>query len=493
MRKKLLGNLFKLCSLELPASVSPELEISYMTEDSRKVKPGSLFVAMKGSCADGHQYLEDAVKRGAAFLILEESSFLKSKHVPHKIVSNSKVIFPALLNAFYDAPSQEISVVGVTGTNGKTTTAYLLQHLLGKTACGFIGTLFADTGSRKITLENTTPGFSDVSSLLAEMRSHALRYCAMEVSSHALEQDRLQGCQFRAKVFTNLTQDHLDYHQTMEAYYQSKKKLFQENAPGTFSLINLDDFFGKKLYAEIPGLKYSYGLSPEADYQALEIKSSLTESSFLLRSKKAEGRLKTSLPCFFNLYNVLAAVSCALELGESWENLQERLLSFPGVSGRMERIVNDLNFPVFVDYAHTPDAFENVLGEVKRVFPGKIITVFGCGGERDRQKRPLMAQAASRFSDRVFLTNDNPRGEAPQAIFQDLLKGVSQEEAKKVVLIEDRQKAIEKAVEGASQESVVLILGKGHEAEQEIKGQKIPFQDQVIAQRALQRRAHEVF
>lgn len=470
----------------------PTRTFQKITSDSRAVEPGDIFVACSGACVDGHDFLGQAIHANAAAIVFEkEPKIVIPEHVVALRVRDSKTAFCALLNRFYDRPDKKFKLIGVTGTNGKTTTAYLLHRLLrerGSTA--YLGTLWYELPSGKVTSVNTTPGPEVLIPMFHQMYQEGVRYCVMEVSSHAIHQRRVHGLEFELGIFTQLTQDHLDYHHTMEDYFQTKRSFFAADPPPRQMLINQDCSYGKRLIQEWPRAK-TFSVLGEADYCARNLEMSLRGSRFQFRYRGKEMPFQIRLPMRYNVSNALAVLSSMDLLGLDLNDFRGALEEIPSIPGRMERIGTGTDFTVFVDYAHTPDAFEQVLHDAKQMNPQRIITVFGCGGDRDRGKRPLMARAACHYSDSVILTSDNPRSEDPEAIFRDMRKGLPHPvpSEKTIYEIPDRSDAIEKAIALAKSGDVVFILGKGHEDYQILANGKIPFSDREVVETALKRKS----
>lgn len=472
------------------ATGSLDTEISGLTYDSRKAGKGVAFVALRGNKVDGHDYIPTAIEAGAAAIIAEQAP-PEVCPVPWVHVKFSRVALAQAAAALHGHPARALSIGGVTGTNGKTTTAFLLHHLLNKglKRCGLLGTVTYDLGGGKqVPATHTTPESLEVQSLLAQMRDNGCRACAMEVSSHALDQDRVHGLPFTAGIFTNLTQDHLDYHKTMEAYYVAKVRLFEmiANQPKGQMIINLDDPWGRKLITryESTGRITKFGFGVSADFRAVNVRYDLTGSTFELEVKGRSFLVRLPLIGDFNVYNALGALAAAHAMGLNLRESVAHLQQAPQVPGRLERVTETVSrFQVFVDYAHTPDALENVLRTLRALRPTRIITVFGCGGDRDRTKRPKMAAAAEAGSDICVLTSDNPRTEDPQAILADAAKGFAR--PKSHVIIADRREAIRVALENAREGDIVLLAGKGHEDYQEVQGKKLPFDDRRVTRQIL--------
>jgi UDP-N-acetylmuramoyl-L-alanyl-D-glutamate--2,6-diaminopimelate ligase len=380
---------------------------------------------------------------------------------------------------FYGDPTAELEVVGITGTNGKTTTAFLVRHLMEADGrpCGLLGTVKRVVGGREEEVERTTPEAIDLQATFRAMLDAGDRACAMEVSSHALDLGRVAGIQFACRVFTNLTQDHLDFHETMEAYFAAKRRLFDEGGP---AVVNVDDEYGRRLAAEVDSR--TFAIDRDADYRALDVEFDLMGSRFRCLTPDGELQLSSPLPGLFNVQNVLAAVAAAHSLGVTGETIAAALPRFGRVPGRFEPVDEGQGFGVLVDYAHTPEALENVLRAAREVTQGRLHVVFGAGGDRDRGKRPLMGDAARRLADRVLVTSDNPRSEDPDAIIDEVMGGAGPGAER----ITDRRRAIAHAIDTAAPGDVVIIAGKGHEQGQEFEdGRKEPFDDVTVVREAL--------
>jgi UDP-N-acetylmuramoyl-L-alanyl-D-glutamate--2,6-diaminopimelate ligase len=465
---------------ELMGNGAPPVEISALAYSSQSVTPGTLFFCVPGFRSDGHDFAPDAVERGAVALVCQRPLNLG---VPEVVVDDVRAAMGPAAARFNGDPTAELEVVGVTGTNGKTTTAFLVRHLLeaGGRQTGLLGTVKRVVGGREQEVERTTPEAIDLQATFRAMLDGGDRACAMEVSSHALELGRVAGIRFACRVFTNLTQDHLDFHETMEAYFAAKRRLF--DGPGV-SVVNLDDKHGLRLAAEFDSV--TFAIDRTADYRALDVEFDLMGSRFRCRMPSGELELSTRLPGLFNVQNVLAAVAAASSLGVSGDTIAAALPEFGRVPGRFEPVDEGQDFGVLVDYAHTPEALENVLLAARPVTRGRLHVVFGAGGDRDRGKRPLMGAAAQRLADRVLVTSDNPRSERPEAIIDEIMEGVGADAER----ITDRREAIAAAIESAQPGDVVVIAGKGHEQGQEFEnGRKEPFDDVEVAREALRARA----
>ncbi|PIQ25162.1 UDP-N-acetylmuramoyl-L-alanyl-D-glutamate--2,6-diaminopimelate ligase [bacterium (Candidatus Blackallbacteria) CG17_big_fil_post_rev_8_21_14_2_50_48_46] len=479
----------------LPALKSAELnpEITGLCYDSRQAKAGSLYACLPGTRADGHQFIPQALAQGAVAVLCQNDWLQQQSDLSPEIawigVEETRVALAQLAAAFYDFPSRKLALVGVTGTNGKTTTTHLIRSLLEKAgqATGLIGTLGCFFGASEIPTGFTTPFAPELQQILAQMQQEGAQTVTMECSSHALEQHRLDALEFECAIFTNLTQDHLDYHKTMEAYASAKQILFKHllKAQGT-ALLNSDDPYAESFAQSCSGKILRYGFGSEADLRASDPVYGLAGVSYLLHWQGKIWPVRLALPGHYNILNSLAALGAGLVLGQDLPSLIENLAQIPGVPGRLE-VVSPANHPftVAVDYAHTPDSLENVLKTARQFTPGRLLCVFGCGGDRDASKRPLMGKAASELADHAWLTSDNPRSEDPEAILNDILAGIDQPE--KVTREVDRQTAIESALQAAQPGDVLIIAGKGHETYQIFKDRTVHFDDREVARQWLER------
>ncbi len=475
---------------DLPALAEPlppnaaTVEISSLALDSRKVTPGTLFFAVPGTAQDGAAFIPDAVARGASAIVAERA--FPHLEVPCLVVENVRAFVAAAAARFHHYPSRKLKVLGVTGTNGKTTTTFLIKHLLDEVAkpCGLIGTIHYSLGREELPAARTTPDALETQELMARMLAAGCQACSMEVSSHALVQHRADAIEFDAAVFTNLTQDHLDYHGTMENYFLAKALLFEKlrlrsGSPGR-AIINTDDRFGRRLLDRLdPSIQaITTGLSARADFRASKIQFSPTGTTFALSARGRDYLVRLPLIGLFNVHNALSALAATAAIGCEVRRLVAALARSPQIPGRMQRVPAKRNFQVFVDYAHTPDAVENALKTLRELQPSRLLCVIGCGGGRDTTKRPLMARAAEALSDYVILTSDNPRSEDPAKILADMRAGLQQSHHE---IIENREAAIRRAVALAEPGNIILIAGKGHETYQEIMGQRHPFDDVAVA------------
>ncbi len=457
--------------------------ISGLAMDSRRVVPGSLFFALPGLRTDGGTYIDQAIDRGAVAIVTNKLPSTMPAKVTFIQVEDPRAILARVSQRYYKFPDREMQVIGVTGTNGKTTVTHLLKHLLGgDQRVGLLGTISYDLGVRTVPSFKTTPEAIDIFGMLAQMRDAGCRQAVMEVSSHGIDQKRVLGMQFDAAVFTNLTRDHLDYHQTLDAYFAAKARLFTGEVGSTpkVAVINLDDAHGAQLASVVPeGVKVvTYGESPDALVRAEEVSLNFKNTTFKLVWPEGSMCVDSPLIGRYNVSNLLAAVATAWGLGRDPAVIMARLKSFAGVSGRLERIEEGQPFNVLVDYAHTDDALHNALGMLRTITPGRLLVVFGCGGNRDRSKRPLMVRAVQEFADYSFATADNPRGESLAQIFDDMRAGVTAPE--KLTWIDDRRRAISLALDMAKPGDCLLIAGKGHESYQEFADTVIPFDDRQV-------------
>ncbi|WP_339835053.1 UDP-N-acetylmuramoyl-L-alanyl-D-glutamate--2,6-diaminopimelate ligase [uncultured Flavobacterium sp.] len=459
---------------------STDVAINSIDFDSRKISLNDVFVAIRGSVSDGHNYIEKAVNQGAIAVVCEEFPERIINGVTYIQVKNTNEALAFLANNFYENPSSQLRLVGITGTNGKTTVASLLYQLFKKAGykVGLLSTVKILVDQHEYKATHTTPDSLTINHYLNEMVNEGCEFCFMEVSSHGIHQKRTEGLQFEGGVFTNLSHDHLDYHSSFAEYRDVKKAFFDGLSKSAFALTNVDDKNGSVMLQNTKARKLSYALKSYADYKAQILESQLT--GLLLKINDNEVWVK--LIGNFNAYNMLAIYGVAIELGiEKIEAL--RLLSeLVSVAGRFQFIISKSKITAIVDYAHTPDALENVLQTISeiRTKNEQLITVVGCGGDRDKTKRPIMAEVASRMSDKAILTSDNPRTEVPEAIIEDMEKGVEPQNFKKTVSIVDRKQAIKTACIMANENDIILIAGKGHENYQEINGVRHDFDDLKI-------------
>lgn len=468
--------------------VKPGFENPMITEivnDHRKVIPGSMFICIKGYSADGHDFAEEAVKNGAAAILSEKDLQLP---VPVIVVNNTKHAIAVLADKFYGHPTEKLRLIGITGTNGKTTTSFMLEEIFSDAGLktGLIGTISMKIGDRMIETNNTTPDTIILQQTFSEMISEGVDTAVMEVSSHALVQGRVKGCDFDVAVFTNLSQDHLDYHETMEEYQKAKGLLFTKlgntYTKPKYAVINLDDPAGKQYIADTSAHIVTYGIDERADFTAENIAMDRNGTSFILVSPEGKNKVSLKLMGKFSVYNTLAAIAAAYVSNVPMDTIIRTVESVNGVPGRFEGVDEGQDFSVIVDYAHTPDSLENVLKTIREFAEKRIFAVVGCGGDRDRTKRPLMAEAACKYATDPIFTSDNPRTEDPIAILKDMEKGV---EGKQYQVIPDRKKAITAAINAAREGDVILIAGKGHETYQIIGDKVFDFDDRLVASNAI--------
>jgi UDP-N-acetylmuramoyl-L-alanyl-D-glutamate--2,6-diaminopimelate ligase len=456
---------------------STQVEVSDIQIDSRKVTPGAVFVAIKGVQVDGHQFISTAIELGAKVIVCEQLPTVIVEGVSYLVVANAQEAVAIMAHQFYNMPSTKVKLVGVTGTNGKTTVATLLFKLFTELGyhCGLISTVQNQIGNTIIPSTHTTPDAIQLNALLQRMVEAGCTHVFMECSSHAIHQHRITGLQFVGGAFTNITHDHLDYHQTFEAYLEAKKAFFDHLPSTAFALSNLDDKNGANMLMGTKAKKLTYALHAPANYKGKILENQLTGLVMLVNDIEVHCRLIGT----FNAYNFLAVYGIAIQLGESSEKVLISLSALTGAEGRFDYIISNENIIGIVDYAHTPDALENVLTTIAKLRKGdeQVITVVGCGGDRDKTKRPIMAQVACDLSTKVFLTSDNPRSENPEEILNDMEQGLTSAAKRKYIKIVDRKEAIKAAISFANPGDIILIAGKGHEKYQEIKGVKNHFDD----------------
>lgn len=457
------------------------LNINKVTDDSRQVSPGDLFVAVKGHSMDASEFIDSAIKRGARAIVTEKD-FEPPKGVVKILVDDTRAAMSVIADNFYGHPSRWLKVVGVTGTNGKTTITYLIEGMIKAAGsdAGVIGTINYRFKERVLPARNTTPGPLELQRILAEMVKSRIGYAVMEVSSHSLDQGRVERVLFDVAIFTNLTSDHLDYHKTADNYFNAKTKLFDKLKTKGTAILNIDDKRIASLKESIKRRVISYGIKGKCDVTAKDIKLSMDGTKFIVKAPGMSFEIYTKLIGMHNVSNILASVAAALALKIPKEAIIKGIRSVERVNGRLDAIETVQPFKVFVDFAHTEDALFNVLSLLREVAKSRIITVFGCGGDRDRTKRPLMGRVACEYSDRVIITSDNPRFEEPKSIIDEIESGIKDKFSNYDIVI-DRKDAIAKALSMASKGDIVIIAGKGHESCQIIKERVIPFDDREIA------------
>lgn len=466
-----------------------DVEISGIAYDSRAVTPGALFVAFRGGTFDGHTFIADALKRGAAAIIAEKDTH---PGVPMVLVKDAREVLPLLSAKFYDYPAKKLAMIGITGTNGKTTTSYLMQSILRSSGkkVGLIGTLGARINDEPIETEHTTPESADLQRVLAMMVDQGVDAVAMEVSSHGLAQGRTSFCEFDCGVFTNLTQDHLDFHGTMDDYLTAKLKLFSEYPLASdkkfVGVVNMDDPYGVSVSKSTNGKVITYGITSDADVKGSDVIVTSSTVTLVITYQGKSEQVTIPIGGYFNAYNGLASCAACLAMGLDFATVIGGLKSVPSVAGRFESVDCGQNFGVIVDYAHTPDGLENVLRTARNLAKNRLIVVFGCGGKRDRTKRPIMGKIGSELADIAIITSDNPRNEDPSLIIKDILEGVQM--SSKIEAILDRHEAIERGIMLAQKGDVVVIAGKGHEDYQIFADETIHFDDREVARDVLARR-----
>jgi UDP-N-acetylmuramoyl-L-alanyl-D-glutamate--2,6-diaminopimelate ligase len=459
---------------------STNLDVKDIQIDSRKVSEGSVFVAIRGTVSDGHTFIGTAIGKGAKVIVCEEMPELINEVVTYLRVNNCNEAVAHMAHHYYNEPSSKLKLVGVTGTNGKTTVATLLYKLFTKLGykCGLISTVQNHIGNAVVPSTHTTPDAISLQALLHQMVEAECTHVFMEVSSHAIHQHRTTALEFVGGMFTNITHDHLDYHKTFDEYIRVKKSFFDGLSSSAFAISNLDDKRGTVMLQNTAAKKHFYSLKTMAEYKGKILENNLTGLVMTVNDKEVHFRLIGE----FNAYNILAVYGAALCLGENSDEVLTTLSMMTGAEGRFDYIISNQQIIGIVDYAHTPDALQNVLATIKKLRKGneQVITVVGCGGDRDKTKRPIMAEVASELSDRVILTSDNPRSEDPQDILKDMEAGLNSAARRKTISITDRKEAIKTAVSFANPTDILLVAGKGHEKYQEIKGVKHPFDDRAV-------------
>lgn len=465
--------------LEYKVLQEPETNIfTGMEHDSRKIAEGNIFIALEGDVVDGHSFIDMAIQKGARLVFVSKEVSCQ-QGIGYILIKNLRKHLGVLVSNFYDWPQKKMKILGVTGTNGKTTTTYLLEQLLGEEKVARFGTIEYKIGKEIIEAPNTTPESLDLIKMIKKAHDQGLEYIVMEVSSHALELGRVNMLEFDGAIFTNLTLDHLDYHKTMEQYFMAKRKLFLKLRGKGIKIFNIDDSYGKRLWEEFHGV--SYGMN-KADVQGkiLAFEGGREEIELSLFGNKKE--CKIQILGGFNLYNLLGSLALVKELGMSDEDIFLKLGNLKGAPGRFETLDCGQDYMVIIDYAHTGDALENILQAVQEIKSGKIITIFGCGGDRDPRKRPIMAEIAERYSDFVVLTSDNPRTENPESILEEVKSGFTKENH---ICILERAEAIAEGIRRANKGDMVLIAGKGHETYQILGRKKYHFDDREFARREI--------
>ncbi|MBM7624375.1 UDP-N-acetylmuramoyl-L-alanyl-D-glutamate--2,6-diaminopimelate ligase [Sporohalobacter salinus] len=470
-----------------------ENKIAGIAYDSRKVESNYLFVCIEGFTNDGHDYIEEAINSGAMALLVEKEVEVDSEVTVIK-TKDTRLGLAEVSAAFYDYPSQKLKVIGVTGTNGKTTNTYLIESILKKAGykTGLIGTIKNKVGDQIFDSQRTTPEALDIEALFSQMAEKGVTHVIMEVSSHALDLKRVAKIDFDVAIFTNITQDHLDFHDSFNEYLTAKKKLFaglQDSSEKT-AIINIDDPYSDEFLETAKGEILTYSIEKDANLKAKDITVSPTGVEFILESAKGKIELDLNITGLFNVYNTLSAIGAGLSLGVDLKQIKDGLEEIQGIAGRFEIIKEAKDFGVIVDYAHTPDSLRNVLETAHDFVEGRIIVVFGCGGDRDKDKRPTMGQVATELADFAIVTSDNPRSEEPADIIADIEEGIKKADKVKgensdYVVIEDRSKAINYGIKSAQPNDLVFIVGKGHETYQTFKDKTISFDDRKVARESL--------
>ncbi|MDD2503946.1 MAG: UDP-N-acetylmuramoyl-L-alanyl-D-glutamate--2,6-diaminopimelate ligase [Clostridia bacterium] len=463
---------------------SLDIPISMIHYNSRRVTPGSLFFCIEGYNADGHDYAAMAVDKGAVAVLLRRDIDLPVG-ITKIFVSDTRKSMGLLSSNFYGNPTENLILFGVTGTNGKTTTSYMIKSILERAGkkTGLIGTICNFIGDRVIPAERTTPESPDLQQLFHEMIQEGVTAAVMEVSSHSLELSRVAGCIYQVGIFTNLTQDHLDFHGTLEKYREAKAKLFDQSQ---LAVINVDDESGRIILEKLECPSFTYGIYKPADIFARDIEIMAEGVSFNLHILGGKIGINLQTPGIFNVYNALAAASACYAAGISLKDIQLGLEAIRGVSGRFELLDTNTDYSVIIDYAHTPDGLKNILTTARDLTDGRLLTLFGCGGNRDHAKRPLMGEVCGEYSDFCIVTSDNPRNEEPMDIINDILPGVIKTDCPYEVIV-DRREAIKYALDNAKAGDLIILAGKGHESYQLLKGQIIPFDEKEIVAEILGR------
>jgi UDP-N-acetylmuramoyl-L-alanyl-D-glutamate--2,6-diaminopimelate ligase len=461
-------------------------DVSGIVYDSRKVQKNSIFVAIKGYKTDGHKFLQDAINKGAVAVVVEDQNSIPDELIAHAkiakiVVENCRKALAELSKGFYKDPTSKLKLIGITGTNGKTTSTFILKNILQGAGykTGLVGTIANYVGEQKIDSKLTTPESNDLNNFFYEMIESGCSHAVMEVSSHSLILNRVFGLDFSVAIFSNITSDHLDFHQTFEEYLKAKKILFDDLSSDSFAIINSDDISSKEIVKDSKAKIVTYGITDNSDYTIKDIRYDLNGTEFTITHNKIDYIINTSLIGTFNAYNATSAFATAHSLGIDESKIMKGIKSSPQVPGRFE-VLGKGKKKVIVDYSHTADSLEKALQATREIVKGnnQVVTVFGCGGDRDKTKRPIMGKVASELSDKVFVTSDNPRTENPFEIIEDIKKGISKNNFE---VEENREEAIAKAIRNSNDDAVILIAGKGHENYQEINGVRKHFSDQEVA------------
>lgn len=461
------------------------LEVNKINYDSRKVVNSDIFVCIKGFSTDGHKYIDKAIENGAKVVIIQDNIDIKNEKLTIIKCTDTRKVLALMGSNYFGNPSSKMKIIGITGTNGKTTTAFMIKDILeaNNKKVGLIGTIANYIGNEKIETERTTPESLELQELFFEMVNKGVEYCVMEVSSHSLELDRVYGVKFEIGIFTNLTRDHLDFHKTFENYYKAKFKLFDRSR---IKVVNIDDNYGRQVINDLNDLQadnvYSFSVKEDSDYKAFDEEMGNRDIKFKLKLKEIE-QFILSIPGEYNIYNALGAIIASFKLGISIDSIKRGIESVV-VPGRCERVAKEYNLPyeIIIDYAHTPDGLENILKTAKAFTKGKLISVFGCGGDRDKVKRPQMGKISTDIADVTIITSDNPRSEEPMSIIKDVEVGLDKD---RYTVIENRKEAIRKAINIAAKDDVIVIAGKGHETYQILKNETIHFDEREVVKEIL--------
>jgi UDP-N-acetylmuramoyl-L-alanyl-D-glutamate--2,6-diaminopimelate ligase len=462
-----------------------DVDINKINYDSRKVENLDIFVCIKGYATDGHKYIDKAIENGAKVIVIQDSVEIKDKNISVIKCADTRKALALMGSNYYDNPSSKMKIIGITGTNGKTTTAFMIKDILeaNNKKVGLIGTIANYIGNEKINTERTTPESLELQELFFNMVNRGVEYCIMEVSSHSLELDRVYGVKFEIGIFTNLTRDHLDFHKTFENYYKAKFKLFERCR---IKVINIDDNYGKQVINDLNDLKadkvYSFSVKDHSKFKAFDEEMGSRNIKFKLNLEKGE-QFILNIPGEYNIYNSLGAIVACFKLGIPVEVIKNGIEKVV-VPGRCERVANEYNLPyeIIIDYAHTPDGLDNILKTAKAFTRGKLISLFGCGGDRDKVKRPQMGKISIDLADITIITSDNPRSEEPMDIIKDIEAGLNND---KYIVIENRKEAIKKAINIANEGDVIVIAGKGHETYQILKNEIIHFDEREVVKEIL--------
>ncbi|MCF7825517.1 MAG: UDP-N-acetylmuramoyl-L-alanyl-D-glutamate--2,6-diaminopimelate ligase [Candidatus Marinimicrobia bacterium] len=487
----LLTNIIQQVTDILETHGNVNIEVTGISYDSRQVQPGHLFIAVRGIVTDGHDFIQAAIEAGAQVIVYDRSDFVIPESTASILVRDSRLTLPVIASTFFGHPEEGLKLVAITGTNGKTTTNYFVQHLLTQagTKAGRIGTTGAHMEDVEIDLMHTTPESADLYEILAEFVAHGAKAVTLEVSSHALSQNRVDGLTFDVAIYTNLTQDHLDYHGSLEDYLAAKQLLFKGLPKESVAIVNMDDPYAERIIEVCVAKIIRYGYNSHAEYHILDHSINRHGVELTLDTPYGQRVVQVNTVGTFNYYNFLAAYAAAIELECNIEKVELSAGNLPLVPGRLEKISNQAPFQVFVDYAHTPDAMETVLKTLAESYPdSRLITVFGCGGDRDKGKRPIMGEIATRLSSKAIITDDNPRTEAPLHIIQEIIAGC--QDRSNYTVIQDRTSAINAALLEAKKGDIVAVLGKGHEPYQEIMGERKPFSDMSIVDQFMEQHGY---